>query len=347
MTKFQIVLSDDRNSGRGVRGLALYWFLTTFYGRSAVRVCHPSELDRKRSQSAEYLFIGLPSSLTKEQLAKVRFREAVFFDYQDRPEPQWRDDDRDFFLSLTNRYWKPCVQDDWSPALRWGCLPIRRSPKLAAYLRAQHWRSRRPKKEYDVGFLGGPTALKYLDHAELYFQRVEWLLELRRRHPELSFWGGLTLNRYTRESVEKRFGDSAEIAFPRRKVNFFHYFHQLSQCRVALSPAGNARWSYRQYEAVYARAFVVSTDLNKARMLIPLPRESVVMVPDRAPVVPYVLKALERLEHGGDVVDEGIRFLEGYLHFGQYARKKTLILERFLEQLSDAYNAKSWQDSAA
>ena len=68
-------------------------------------------------------------------------------------------------------------------------------------------------------------------------------------------------------------------------------------------------------------------------MLIPLPRDSVLMVPDRAPVTPFVRRALALQRECPDMVQDAVRFLERYLHDGSYSRHKPLVMDRFLQQL--------------
>lgn len=317
--------------------MTLYWFLRTFHGRAAVRVAAPHELSHRRTLSADYVFIGLPTTLAARELAALRFREAILFDYHDYPLPVWGRSDQELLRSLTNRYYKPWVEHEWSSDYRWGCLPIRRCPKLKVCLK---WRRltgqgvRDETKPFDVGFLGGPNGLRCGTEGstDSYNQRVEWLLELKDDLPQAALWGGLTIPPHLR-GWQRRYENIASVEYSQRRINFFRYFKSLCRCRVALAPAGNARWSYRQYEAVYARAAVVSTDLSRARMLIPLPRDSVLMVPDRAPVTPFVRRALALQRECPDMVQDAVRFLERYLHDGSYSRHKPLVMDRFLQQL--------------
>ena len=339
MSKFLIVLSDDRSAGRGVRGMALAWFLRTFHGRAAVRVVTPNELSQRRPRAAEYVFIGLPSTLAARQATGLRFREAILFDYHDYPSPMWADSDQTFLRSLTNRYWKPWVEHDWSSELRWGCLPIRRCRKLQACLKWGQLAGgavQPVEKHFDYGFLGTPNGLRCSSAAdtESYNQRVEWLLELKRELPDAACWGGLAIPPHLR-GWEKQHPYISSVEFPRGRVGFFRYFQSLRKCRVALAPAGNARWSYRQYEAIYARAAVVSTDFSCARMLIPFPERSVVMVPDHTPVTPFVRRALSLQRDEPDAIQNAVRHLEYYLQDGMYTRRKPMVMDRLLQQLDD------------
>ena len=79
MTKYLIVMADG-TSGRGTRGLNLYWFLSRYHGR-AVRLVSSAEL--KGPLECDVLFVGLPTQLTKETLAGVKYRQLVVFDYED------------------------------------------------------------------------------------------------------------------------------------------------------------------------------------------------------------------------------------------------------------------------
>ena len=346
MSQFLVILSDDQSAGRGVRGMTLYWFLKTFHGRSAVQVATPAELLPRRKISADYVFIGLPTTVTRRQMAGLRFRQLVLFDYHDYPLPVWGQSDQAFLRSLTDHYWKPWVEHDWPSHFQWGCLPIRRNPKMKAYLRWQRMTGRGVStgakrfdsaKRFDIGFLGGPHGLRCGGEGstDSYNQRVEWLLELNHELPQVTFWGGLTIPPHLR-GWQQQHQDISTIEYSEERINFFRYFRSMCQSRVALAPAGNARWSYRQYEAIYARAAVVSTDFTRANMLIPFPTESVFMVPDRQPVTPYVCRALELQRNFPDKVEESVRFLERYLHDGSYSRRKPLPMDRLLQQLNSA-----------
>ena len=134
--------------------------------------------------------------------------------------------------------------------------------------------------------------------------------------------------------LEQKFADFAELCYPGGRVGFFSYFSHLSRSRVALAPAGNARWSYRHYEALYAGAIVVTTDFRHIDTLIPLPLEGMVHVEDGVSVLPAIDEALAMRRTYPELAEENIRFLERYLHHGDYCRKKPLLADRFMEQLA-------------
>ena len=101
-----------------------------------------------------------------------------------------------------------------------------------------------------------------------------------------------------------------------------------------LTPAGNARWSYRHYEAIYAGALLVSTDFRSVRMLIPLPLDNMQHVADHAPVVPVIAAALERLAREPSLPRQNIDFLETYLQDGDYDCRKPRLMDEFLSQMA-------------
>ncbi|MCH2128354.1 MAG: hypothetical protein MK179_04375 [Pirellulaceae bacterium] len=346
MSNFLIVLSDDHRAGRGVRGMTLAWFLRTFHGRRAVRVVSPQQLSPRRTLTADYVFIGLPTSLNSQQLAGFQSREVVLFDYHDFPFPVWGSSDQNLLRSLTNRYWKPWVEECWSSDFRWGCLPIRRSRKLQACLQWQRVKSK-PTKHFDYGFLGTPNGMRCVSaegSTDSYNQRIEWLLELQRELPNAIAWGGIVIPSHLRGWAQK-FPQLSSIEYTKGRVSFFRYFDTLRRCRVALTPAGNARWSYRQYEAVYARSAVISTDFSQARMLIPFPQENVQMVPDHAAVTPFVELALAQQTDANEMAEHSVGILERYLQDGVYSRRRPLLMDRFLHQFDDDYHC--FRDDAA
>jgi hypothetical protein len=335
MPRFLIVHADFP-CGRGSRGRNLARFLAIYHGRRSVQEVTSRELLAGPPLSADTLFIGLPSDVGKTHLKNVTFQHAVLFDYQDYPSPIWQQSDRDLLLSLTNTYLKPWVEPDWDYGLTMGVLPIRRHVRLKWYLQCQGWFSWRRdphdrRRKYDVAFVGNATAL-----AGTFHQRVEWLREIQDAAGRYSFWGGLVVRKRDREHLAKQFADLQALYYPHGRVDFLSYFRNLQRARVALAPAGNARWSYRHYEAIYAGASLVSTDFRQAHVLIPLPLENMHHVPDHDPVLPVIDEALSDRERHPEKVAENIRFLERYLQHGDYSRARPELMDRFLAQLPQA-----------
>jgi hypothetical protein len=182
---------------------------------------------------------------------------------------------------------------------------------------------------HDVAFIGNATAIENRIH-----QRIQWIREIKAAADRFSFWGGIAANETTRARLQRRFGDLADLCYPHGRVGFLTYFRHLTRSRVALAPAGNARWSYRHYEAIYAGAVVVSTDFRRIQTLIPLPRGRMIHVPDHASVVPAIEQALEMRRREPEVIHQNVQFLERYLHYGDYCRSKPELMDRFLAQLA-------------
>jgi hypothetical protein len=103
---------------------------------------------------------------------------------------------------------------------------------------------------------------------------------------------------------------------------------------VLLSPGGNAPWTYRHYECLYAGGVVVSIDFRERDMLVPLPRANMVHVPDGAPVLPAVREALAWSRDRPALAEENFAHLERYLQFGSYAKNRVALIERFVAQFA-------------
>ncbi len=331
MAKF-LILQADFPAGRGVRGMNLHRFLTMFHGRRAVERISTADLARSGQKNCDTLFIGMPTDLRREALAQVRFRTAVLFDYLDSAGAAWGDSDKEFLRSLSDRYLKAWTEPGWDEGLRFGLLPIRRYPGLPLclrYRRATAWlrSDREGDRIYDVAFAGLPTG------GSQWNQRIAWLREVRGAGDRYRFWGGLMCPEEVKLRLQQEHGVGKELFYGRRRVGFFTYFRHLLRSRVALTPAGNARWSYRHYEAIYAGATVVTCDFRQARTLIPLPQDGMVHVPDGASVLGSIDRALALRSESPELAEANIRFLEQYLQDGDYTRKKPELMDRFLGQL--------------
>jgi hypothetical protein len=333
MSQFTIIAADER-CGRGARGLNLQRFLRIYHGRRAVRMMSTADLLQGPPLETEILFIGLPTRLCRQHLARVRYRQAVLFDYHDCPGPAWIDSDQELLRSLTDHYLKPWVEDEWDYGLRMGVLPIRRHFKLKACV---GWQSmcrrlgrRPPDRIHDVVFVGEATAGPQDPH-----QRIEWIREIRRASRPYAFWGGIAARPAVRPVLEQQFVDFPQLCYQPGRVDFLTYYSQLRRARVALAPAGNAPWSYRHYEAIYAGALLVSTDFRHVRTLIPLPQDRMIHVPHGESVLPAIDQALNLSAQSTDWPARNVAYLEQFLHYGDYCRTKPLLRERFFDQLSN------------
>lgn len=337
MPRFLIV-QCDANCGRGARGANLSRFLRIFHGRGAVELVQASDLERGPVRETDVLCIGMPTALDPRQLARIRFRQAVLFDYSDTGGPVWSPESEPWLRSLTDVYLKPWVEESWDFGLRWGVLPIRRYPALTWHVKLLRglFRGRYPKlfrRDHEVSFLGNCTAYHGVGSSQRYHQRIEWLRELRQSENQFSFWGGLQASAANRARLEPTLGDLTDLIAPEGRLLFSQFFYHLLRSQVVLTPAGNARWSYRHYEAIYAGALLVSTDFRAVRTLIPLPLDNMQHVADHAPVVPVIAAALERLAREPSLPLQNIDFLDTYLQDGDYHRRKPQLMDEFLSQI--------------
>ena len=321
----------------------LYWFLRTFVPSRDIEVVSPSQLLRRSNRRFETVFAGLPTSVSRDHLRGLSFNELVLFDYHDTPEVYGEDTDIEFLSTLTNRYFKPWIESTWSSDWNWGCLPLRRYTKLTNALRLQALVRRVVSDEFrhDVGFLGYPTAMTTVlagGERTGIRQRIDWMHELIDGGyvDDDRFWGGLILNKAWRDALRDELAELSPVIFSQRRINFYRYFQELRSCRVVLTPAGNARWTYRHYEAVYAGATLVSTDIRNARFLVPLPSEQMIMVPDRKSLLPYLQAALDIDDDERSTrAAEAIGYLERSYRNGAFSKHRPLPYERFLAQLSE------------
>jgi hypothetical protein len=283
------------------------------------------------------VFVGLPTTLESEELSQIfertGCRRVVAFDYLDQHELAWTAEQAAAIRTRTDRYLKPWFEQAWNDGLRHGLLPLRLRGRLHAAItldRVGQSVGYRPRPKYDVAFLGRPNRTRYfVDGAiERVDQRVQWLTEITRGAPELTLFGGFTDRRHPHMTAEIE-----HLRFPRDKINFFAFWRAMRRSRVLLAPGGNVPWTYRHYECLYAGGVVVTLDYSQRDMLIPLPLEHMVQVPDRAPVLPAVREALERSRSQPQTADAVYAHLEQYLQRGAYSRSRPKLLERFLAQI--------------
>jgi hypothetical protein len=328
MKKYLIVMADGR-SGRGTRGLNLYWFLKTFHG-GAVQVVSTADLRKGATYACDFAFVGLPTELRKEDLARVSYRRLAVFDYEDTVNILL-DESSQFLSGLTDRYLKVWNEPGWPAPWKFGVLPIRRQARLPLYLRwLAFWRAlgtRDPERDYDVTFLGAPTG------QEARSQRVRWMQEIRDTESEFTFWGGLVASPSDRERLTAAGIDVPPLLYEGGRIPYGEFFELMRRSRIVLTPKGNAPWSYRHYEAIYAGAIPVSCDLTNVTTLIPLPLNGMVHVADDAPVVPKIEEALALIQRKPLVLDSNREFLEQFLTYGDYSRKKPELLHRFESSL--------------
>lgn len=342
LTDWLVITADRTSAGRGVRGYTLTGFLRTYYGRRAVAMQSPKRW-RREPVAAKTIFVGLPSTLTADELPRMAAapgcERIVPFDYLDEQELAWDEEQEAALRPATDRYLKPWFEPGWRYQLQMGMLPIRRYGRFTAALlvdRCARTLGRRPEPTHDVAFLGRPNETRmYVDgKVQLVNQRFEWIRDLRREAPELSLWGGLVEVRAdARERLESRYGPMDDLLHAERKVTFSAYYQAMRRSRALLAPGGNVPWSYRHYECLYAGGVVVTIDYRQRDMLVPLPRERMVHVPDGESVIPAVREAIEMHRRQPKLGEENYAHLERYLRFGAYSHRRPALLERFVSQL--------------
>jgi hypothetical protein len=335
-----VITADRTDAGRGVRGYALTCFLRTYFGRRKVAMQSPAQW-RHAPVAADTIFVGLPSSLTPEELRTLAAacRRLIVFDYLDQQELAWTTEQEQTLRQRTDRYLKPWFERAWQHDMHMGMLPIRRYGRFTAAVavdRCSRAFGRRPEPTHDVAFLGRPNETRmYVDgRVEKLDQRFEWIRELKRDAADLDVWGGLVeLSEKSRERLESRYGCVDDLLHSQSKVDFASYYRAMRKSRALLAPGGNVPWSYRHYECLYAGGVVVTIDYRERDMLVPLPTERMVHVADGASVLPAVREAIEISHRQPELGEENFAHLERYLRFGAYSSRRPALLERFVAQL--------------
>jgi len=351
MVPYTIVISDAEDHDAGVRGtrafwwlasragayaeLGLYWFLVEYFGRSAVRLLRPSQLLASPKLETEWLFVGVPTSVGRDHLSRIHFRHMALYDSTDFNGIKFAESDRELLLSETDLCLKNWRDDRWELGCTIGLLPIKRPPfnKLRMAIRREalldRLRRKGRGKPFDVAFVARPTGNVARN------PRVAWLVELRKKRPELRLWGGLVGGSRWRRNAEKVVDGEIldQLWMGRGKIGFFEYFAGLSQSKVSLAPRGFAPWSYRHYESVYARAVVVCSDLANVEFLVPMPREGVIEVGEGESVVPAIDRALALYERCPEIGRQNVEQMEKWLDRGAYSRRRVELLDRFFSFL--------------
>jgi hypothetical protein len=338
-----VILSDALPSRVDV-GTTLGNFLS-LWQRHSCEVISTDALRQGPVRRPDLALIGLPSHFGPEHAAQLQAARIATFDYFDAPEPQWDESNVTLLRGLATSHLKTHRIEGRDHGIPIGLLPIRYNKAVTtaalAFEATSLWRpvarlAGRVDRPWDVSLQGSTT---YLDQRtpdggiERYEQRVQWLTELR-GHPEWRAWGGLVPIPYRTEAdVVRDHGPHAAALFARGpRIPFGRYFRLMTRTKVALCPAGHARWTYRHVESVYAGCDVVSTDLSGIETLVPIPRSSFSLVPDRAPIAPAVTAALAEWPDRAGRRRDARAALEEWLLGGRFARIRRRPYERFLGQ---------------
>jgi hypothetical protein len=320
----------------GYAELGLYWFLAEYFGRRNIQLFRPSQVKGlSRVHQTDTLFVGLPTTFGAEHLQKIKCRRVVLYDSTDFEGINFGESNREFLLSQSNICLKNWRDDRWRYDFRIGLLPIKRPPinnKLAHVLKAKSYRERlqtphSQAREYDVGFVARPTGSFATN------ERLRWMLELKRDRPHLKFWGGLVGGAHWKKMLGGVDSQALESCWlDRKKIGFVEYFHGLCKSKVALAPRGFAPWTYRHFEAIYAKCIVVCNDLSHFEFLVPFPREGMAEVKEGESVVTAIDRALDLAENSPETVNQNVDQLDRWLDQGRYSRRKTDMIDRFLSQ---------------
>lgn len=331
---------NGKKSGRGARGKNLKVFLDTYYGKNSTSLISYKKFHSSNTFSVDHLFIGIPSAITAKDLNRINYKKIHLFDYGDNHCIDWGDSDSELFLSCYDTYLKPWVQDNWSDAIRWGTLPIRRNRSLALSLMITRFKGSEiyensNGRKYDLSFLGNPVVgWSEKPGSEPKYIRVNWLEEISLQN-KFSFKGGFFMRGESAHRLRDEASDSMKHYFLNKgRMNFFSYFNLMINSKSTLAPPGNALWSYRHYESIYAGTMPISADFRHARMLIPLPLDGMIHIRNGDSVVRGVEKAVKKLTDCPFIIKENLNFIEKYLTNGLYDKKKKQLLERFMSQIN-------------
>jgi len=263
------------------------------------------------------------------------------FDYRDQHELDWSEDQAPALRRLTDVYLKPWFEPAWRYDLRMGLLPVRRYTRFSAALRLDRALSKLgmvDERRYDVAFVGRPNQTQFIHEGQIkrVEQRAQWIHDIKRLAPDLRFWGGLVgVNEGRRKALDSKFGSVDQLMHGQQKVRFSTYYRSLKQSRVVLAPGGNVPWTYRHYECLYSGAVVVTIDYRTRDMLTPLPRDSMIHVPDGAAVVPAVHEALDMYHKRPQLGTSNAAHLERFLRCGSYSKNRRALIDRFVKQLRE------------
>jgi hypothetical protein len=344
MPRFLIVEPGTLNGqrgGRGARGRNLEVFLKLYYGSSSVSTVSVERLSSKASFSVDHLFVGIPSTISSKELERVTYKKLHLFDYRDNEKAIWGDTDESLLRSKTNSYLKAWTQKDWDEGFEWGTLPIRRNSSLPYYLKfcrltkGRSYISR--ERSIDTTFLGNPVVIWKENYgSKMVNARIQWLEEIVSKG-QFTFSGGFFMHGSVTEELKAASSASLQPLFLNKgRINFASYFNLMLNAKTALAPPGNALWSYRHYEAIYAGAIPLSSDFRDAEMLVPLPNEGIVHVPKGESVIPHLGGALRLKKDIPELPARNLEFVEQFMKDGAYHRTRIKLLERFMSQLGNA-----------
>ena len=341
MPKFLIIEPGSLGgyrSGRGARGRNLELFLREYYGSSSVSTIGVETLSGSRCYNVDHLFIGIPSNISRNDLKRISFRKIHLFDYGDHEKIIWGNTEKELLASMTKSYLKSWTQKNWGDEFNWGTLPIRRHKWLSFCAKFNNLIKGSPcnnqERPFDTTFLGNPVVSWQENYGTMNRNtRIQWLEEISADN-QFSFSGGFFMRGANAEGMKEQASKNLKQLFLKKgRAHFISYFKLMLKAKSALAPPGNALWSYRHYEAIYAGSIPVSGDFREADMLVPLPMEGMAHVGKGEQVIPHIQKSLKMLKDNPRLPNENLESVERYMTNGLYDRKKSALIERFMSQL--------------
>ena len=173
---------------------------------------------------------------------------------------------------------------------------------------------------FNASFVGAAT-----QYQGVYHQRKEWVTELSdAKLPRVQV--GLISTEHN--PLDHLFTEPKR--YQHRFLGPGFYAALMVQSKLSFTPAGNAKWTYRHFESVQAGTVLVSTDLSDVDLLIPLPTQATIYVPDHAPVAPVIQSTLSTLHTLQPLVRQAQAQLNHYLTRGYYDPQKPAAILAFL-----------------
>lgn len=317
------VVGASRPYSETERGWKFYQFLQLFSQHVASRWVDADQVSRCEAFDTDVLIVFLPERPTLAQLSQIRFKSFFLAHYTD-----WEDLDEgalaEFGHVLTG-YLLPAINLEKTYPVPVFPLPLafqRQIPSWCRYLDLDL-----KNRYFRASFVGAATV-----YQGAYPQRKAWVEELVKQSACRVRVGLFDNASYPLDQVFLE--NPTRFSHPFLGPGLYMLMMYLSQ--VCVAPAGNAKWTYRHYEAIQAGSVLVSTDLRRLSLFIPLPEEGILYVPDHAPVWPVVATALAALGGFQGIIRRNQAYMSEYLHNGNYVAAKPKPFFAFMQQLEGA-----------
>ncbi len=319
-----IILSTAPKHHKTEQGFPLVNFVGTFLPPTEFTVLRTSDLEASTQIETHYLFLGIPTTLSKTHLVNIHYKKLILFDYGDSHELGWTADQKAWLGLLSVGYFKTSFYNTQIEILPLRTLPL--------HFRNIPWLLQRPirklnHRRWDCFFIGNPTYFTLPDGS--YDQRIEWLSEIKGHY---SFFGGLQDHpNYPRQANRENIH---QLYFLFNPFDFRLFFWCLRHSKIALLPTGHSRWTYRHFEAMLAGCIPLSTDIHGLQTFIPMPVTTMTIAKDHEKISPLIDQILSRLSDYQDWIQFNKTHVHQYLNnYAQYDKKHPFAWEQFMEQL--------------